>query len=154
MSGPASTGGKHVFISYNHADSRWLDRLLQHLRPLIRNGHIRVFSDQDIDIGADWRREIQVALDATSVAVLLVSANFLASDFIMDEELPVLLAAAASRGTTIMPVIVGPSLFEQTPSLSRFQAANQPGRPLSAMRPAEWNNVLLDVARQIQRLVT
>src|SRR5689334_17933594 len=106
------TTNNNVFISYSHADRKWLDSLLRHLRPLTRDGYIQVFSDVSIRPGADWQREIQIALDSASVAVLLISANFLASDFIIDQELPRLLAGAASRGTIIMPVIVGPSLFE------------------------------------------
>lgn len=148
------SGDNQVFISYSHTDRKWLDRLLKHLRPLIREGHIQVFSDTNIRTGADWRIEIQAALDRASIAVLLISVDFLASDFIINEELPYLLSGAASRGTVIMPVIVGPSLYETVPSLARFQAANSPSRPLSAMRASEWNQVLVDLAREIQRVVS
>lgn len=151
---PESLFNNHVFISYSHADSRWLDQLLRHLRPLVREELIKVFSDRSIRIGADWRAEIRAALDASSITILLISADFLASDFIIDEELPRLLAGAASRGTIIMSVIVGPSLFEMVPSLSQFQTANPPSRPLSAMRPSEWNKVLVDLAREIHRVVS
>lgn len=150
----ANTVGSHVFISYSHADRRWLDRLLRQLRPLVREGYIQVFSDKNIKTGADWRNEIQTALDAASIAVLLISADFLASDFIIDQELPRLLAGAASRGTIIMPVIVAPSLFETMSSLSRFQATNPPSRPLSAMRASERDTVLADLAREIHRIVS
>jgi TIR domain len=150
----AGAAGNQVFISYSHADRRWLDRLLGHLRPLVREGYIQVFSDRSIRVGADWQSEIQAALDAASIAVLLISADFLASDFIADQELPHLLAGAESKGTTVMPVIVGPSLFETMPSLSRFQAANSPSRPLSAMRSSEWNKILVDLAREIHRVVS
>jgi len=146
--------GKHVFISYSHADRKWLDHLLRHLKPLVREGYIEIFSDKNIRVGADWRRELQAALDAASIAVLIVSADFLASDFIMDQELPRLLAGAANRGTIIMPVIAAPSLFGTMPSLSRFQAVNPPNRPLSAMRPSEWNKVLADLANEIHRVVS
>jgi hypothetical protein len=149
-----SAASNHVFISYSQADHRWLDRLLQQLRPLVREGYIQVFSDRNIRTGADWQSEIQGALDAASIAVLLISADFLASDFIMDQELPRLLAAAASKGTTIMPVIVTPSLFESMPSLSRFQAANPPSRPLSAMRASDRDKVLADLAAEIYRVVS
>ncbi len=150
----ARVTNNYVFISYSHADRKWLDRLLRHLRPLVREGYIQVFSDTNIRTGADWRREIQMALDSASVAVLLISADFLASDFIIDQELPRLLTGAASRGTIIMPVIVAPSLYETVPSLSQFQAANPPSRPLSAMRATEWNQVLVDLAREIHRVVS
>jgi hypothetical protein len=151
---PARAPSNNVFISYSHADRKWLDRLLENVRPLVRDGHIQVFSDNGIMVGADWRSEIQAALDSASIAILLISTHFLASDFIMNEELPYLLAGAADKGTIIMPVIVTPSLFETMPSLSRFQVANSPRKPLSAMRPAEWQKVLVDLAREIQRRVT
>lgn len=150
----ASAVPSQVFVSYSHADHKWLDRLLEHVRPLVRAGHIRVFSDRNIAVGADWRAEIQASLDAAGLAVLLVSVHFLASDFVMTEELPRLLAAAADRGTTIMPVIVTPSLFEAMPSLSRYQAVNPPSRPLCVMRPAQWQQVLSDLAYEIRRHIT
>jgi len=153
-SSSASATRDQVFISYSHADRRWLDRLLQHLRPLIREGHIQVFSDQNIEPGTVWRVQIQAALDSTRVAILLISPAFLASDFIVDQELPPLLAGAASKGTTIIPVIVASSLFEMTPSLSRFQAANPPSRPLSSMRASEVDKVLANLARAVYQIIS
>jgi hypothetical protein len=150
QSNPAGAKDNTVFVSYSHADRRWVDRLLVHLHPLVREGCIRVFSDRSIATGADWRNEIQAALDAANIAILIISADFLASDFIMNQELPQLLAGAASRGTTIMPIIVAPSLYKSIPSLSQFQAANPPSRPLSAMPSSGWNQVLANLAREIQ----
>jgi hypothetical protein len=148
----AAERGSRIFISYSSADQKWLDRLLRHLRPLTREGSIQLFSNRNIRIGGDWRKEIQAALGDATIAILLVSADFLASDFIMSQELPPLIAAAAKRGTIIMPVIVGPSLYEKIPSLSQFQAANSPDRPLSAMSASEWNSVLVNLAREIHEV--
>ena len=67
-------------------------------------------------------------------AVLLVSADFLASDFIADNELPPLLVAAENEGVIILPVIVSPCLFTNVPALARFQAVNLPSKPLSALK--------------------
>jgi hypothetical protein len=88
-----------VFVSYSHKDQKWLERLLTHLSPLQRNGSIDVWSDKDIRAGASWRKEITQALDKAAVAVLLISADFLASDFVMVEEVPRLLRSAESKGT-------------------------------------------------------
>jgi len=79
-----------VFISYSHHDVKWLERLRVHLKPLIRKQVVDLWDDTRISPGMDWRREIDTALSAASVAVLLISADFLASDFIVDNELPVL----------------------------------------------------------------
>src|SRR4051794_7341380 len=83
-----------VFISYSHKDGRWLDRLQVYLAPLERRGSIRRWDDTLIAAGQRWEQEIAEALQRTRVAVLMVSADFLASDFISRVELPRLLGAA------------------------------------------------------------
>jgi hypothetical protein len=81
------------------------------------------------------------------VAILLVSHAFLASDFIATVELPSLLEAAEEDGAIIMPLIVGPSLFTDTPSLSRFQAVNSPSRPLARLERWQQDEVFVNLAR-------
>lgn len=139
-----------VFISYSHCDRKWLDRLLVHLRPLVRNGQITIYSDKHILTGTDWRQELETALETARIAALLISANFLNSDFIMTEEVPRLLARAADHTVAIMPIIISPSLFETIPALSRFQAANDPSKPLDGMTASNWNKALVKVAHDIQ----
>jgi hypothetical protein len=103
--------------------------------------------------GDRWRDEIAMAISRAKAAVLLVSADFLASDFIDRDELPPLLRAAEERGCVILPVIVGPSLFNQTPTLSAFQAVNDPAVPLSAMNKHEQEQALQNVAIALLSLV-
>src|SRR5438067_632555 len=76
-----------VFISYSHEDKEWLDRVQVHLKPLERDHAISVWSDKQIQAGSRWRQEIERALQKTRIAVLLISADFLASDFIANDEL-------------------------------------------------------------------
>ena len=102
-----------VFISYSHNDREWLDRLQVHVKPLVREG-LEIWDDTRIMPGARWNDEIQSALDAAKVAVLLVSADFLASDYIADTELSALLAAAEHEGAVILPVIISSSWFSKT----------------------------------------
>lgn len=139
-----------VFVSYSHMDERWVDRMLVHLTPLQKEGVIDVWSDTRLRPGDDWKMEIERALENASVAVLLVSADFLASEFVAENELPPLLRAAETNGTTILPVIVGPSSFQETPSLRRFQAVNDPRTPLLAMNAWEQEALFDKVAKAVK----
>lgn len=132
----SSAGQNLVFVSYSHADATWLQRLRIHLKPLERQGAITLWDDTRIKPGTRWREEIRKALEHARVAVLLVTADFLASDFITMDELPPLLRAAEKRGTLILPVIIKPCRFEQTEGLCDFQAVNSPSKPLVALRSA------------------
>lgn len=133
-----------VFVSYSHRDRKHLDRLRVHMRPLERAGLVDLWDDTRIAAGGKWRSEIAQA------AVLLVSADFLASAFIVENELPPLLSAAKGGGTTILPVIVSASRFERTPTLSSFQAVNSPSRPLAGLPAAERERVWVEVANAVE----
>jgi hypothetical protein len=146
-------GRNRVFVSYSHQDSEWLKRLRIHLSPLETQGVVDIWDDTKIAAGADWKLEIERALDSAQVAVLLVSADFLASRFISDKEVPELLAAAESKGTTILPVIISPSLFHDIESLSRYQTVNASARPLTAMTRDEQEGLFVKLAQDIIRAV-
>src|SRR4051794_4914264 len=97
---------KIIFISYSHCDSTWLERLQVHLKPLEKEGFFDIWDDTRISTGQNWSVEIKKAIESSQVAVLLISADFLASDYIISEELPCLLAAAQTQGLIVMPVIL------------------------------------------------
>lgn len=133
-----------VFISYSHKDAPLLERLRVHLAPYGQNKLVDAWVDTMIKPGAKWRDEVQKAIDSAKVAVLLVSADYLASPFIVENELPPILAAAEQEGTTILPVIISPCAFEQT-ELAQFQAVNSPSTPLAKMskyhKEALWDKL-------------
>jgi hypothetical protein len=137
-----------VFVSYSHRDADWLDRVLVHLRPLERLGIVDVWSDRRLESGDVWRKEIVAALDRARVALLLVSSDFLASDFVDAEELPPLLAAADQGGCRVVPIQVRPSVFDRIPSLACYQGV--PGdTTLSELPAAEADRVLANLAREL-----
>lgn len=146
----ATLAKRKVFVSYSHNDARWLERLRIHLKPIEREGIIDLWDDTKIAAGIQWKGAISEALETSKVAVLLISADFLASDFIAEHELPMLLTQAEAGGTTILPVIISPCLFDRT-ALSTFQTVNSPKKPLSVLPTSEREQVLVDVAEAIMQ---
>jgi WD40 repeat protein len=125
----------HIFISYSHKDAEHLERLKTHLTPYFTDGDLEygLWDDTKIQTGTKWTSDIEQALQLADVAILLISADFLASRFIRENELPPLLEAAEKKGIKIIPVILSPSGFENNAKLAQFQAANSPSEPLSSM---------------------
>jgi serine/threonine protein kinase len=138
----------HLFVSYCHKDERWLRKIETVLKPLVRDSRISVWSDRKIEAGSNWRSEIQLALTSARIAVLLVSHDFLASDFIAENELPPLLAAAKESGVKIMWIAVSSSLYKSSP-LSVYQAVNNPEKPLDCLSPSALNKELVRIAESI-----
>lgn len=142
-----------IFISYSHRDSPWLERLRVHLRPLERDFEADIWDDTKIESGAKWREEIERALGSSAVAILLVSADFLGSDFIAGNELPPLLRAAEDAGTVILPVILSHSGFRRHEVLSQFQAFNDPSKPMLNMSRGGQEAVFEKVAERVAELL-
>jgi len=146
----SSSTRDQVFFSYSHADSKYLDRMLIHLRPVERSGAVNLWSDTKIKVGDQWKREIKLAISKARAAVLLISADFLASEFIVSDELPPLLAAAELEGARIIPVIVKPSRFLRDGSLSRFHSLNDPKDPLISLDEAKREELYERLAEIIE----
>ncbi|MFC1475372.1 TIR domain-containing protein [Candidatus Zixiibacteriota bacterium] len=125
MSGPT------VFICYSRKDKKWLDLLLPHLKALQMHDLLSVWVDSDIQASDDWKPEIEKAIDAAAVAILLISSNFLSSKFIIGEEVPFILERRINEGLRVFPVIIRPCPWKSIDWLSPIQARPSDGREIS-----------------------
>jgi hypothetical protein len=137
-----------IFLSYHHKDKRWLDILRIHLLPLTRSRVLSFWDDTKIKSGEDWQNQLLTAISEAEVAVLLVSPDYLASEYILNNELPSMLKAAEERGLRIVWVALRPSLFKET-EIGRFQALNDPSKPLSLLNRGERERELVKMAQKI-----
>ena len=94
-----------IFVSYSHADEKWRKRFEIMSKPLGRAEGIRFWSDKDIKAG-EWEKQIENAMHGAVAAVLLVSDNFLASEYITSKELPYILRASKERGLNVVGSIL------------------------------------------------
>jgi WD40 repeat protein len=121
----AGGGGRDVvFVSYSHHDAEWAQRVTVLLKPLVRSKRLRLWVDTEIRVGDAWHPDLIRAIEHCSIALLLVSADFLSSDFIMDQELPMLIR----QGVRLAPVLVGDCLWKHVPELEQVQWLHDPGR--------------------------
>jgi hypothetical protein len=142
----------HVFISYSHQDRNWFKRLRTMLRPVERRFPGAVWSDTEIKAGDRWAREIEQALASATVILLLVSPSFLASDFIDQNELGPVLAAAAEGHKKILWVLLSQCLWNQT-AIKDYQPAHDISRPLNQLNASGRDAQLKIVADTVARLM-
>ena len=154
-----------VFVSYSHEDKKWCKKLRKYIKPLTNDGTIEVWSDQDLEYGDNWQDIIHEKLDKSSIAILLISVDFLNSEFIANSELPALLHASHSEGLLIIPLILETCLYdlleynfpnpEMGPhkfKLSEFQSAGSLTKPLDALEKPEQNRLFDEIARKIKSI--
>src|SRR4051812_25268360 len=141
-----------VFISYSHKDEVWKDRLVTQLAVLEKQGLLETWDDRRIKAGEAWFEEIRKGMQAARVAVFLVSAESLTSDFILHTEIPHLLERREREGVTVFPVLCTHCLWDEVPWLARLQVRPLDRRPLESFK-GKLNSELTKIAKEILRIV-
>lgn len=146
---------KHsIFISYSHEDDKWLKKVVKNLRPLQRYyDNVDLWSDQKIMASDVWKEEIDKALGNATIAILLVSPDFMASDFITNEELQPILSKAIVEGTKILTLILRPTALLEESGILKYQAVNDPKKPLSGMTEYEQETMLVKLVEAIKEII-
>jgi len=140
---------KKVFISYAHVDEKWKDTLKVHLKPIELLDRVEIWSDEQIRPGENWFEKIKSEMAESLIGILLISPDFLASDFINKVEIPSLLENVEKEGGLIFPVIVRHSLFTRIKPLSKFQATNSPSHPIAGLSESEQDRIFVKIAQDV-----
>ena len=144
-------GQPSVFVSYSHRDEEWKKRLVDHLRVLQEQKLLLLWDDTRIDAGEDWRREIRDAMESSTVAILLVSANLLTSRFVLDMEVPNLLRRRDKEGLHILPLLVKPCCWDCVDWLKQMSLYPSDANPLSGVPEHELEKALTSFAAVVLR---
>jgi len=107
----------NVFISYsqNQTDRPLLDKLRGHLAPLVQAGKLAVWEDSQMLPGGEWNKSIKENLELADIVLLLVSSDYMASDYINRVEVPLAMQRQENGLCTVIPVLLRSCLFEEMP---------------------------------------
>lgn len=147
-SGTEATEKSKVFLGFDRRDRKWYERLSRHLEPLLIRNLVDVWDHARVQPDEPWREELEWAIRNARVAVVLVSADYLASPMACQEEIPLLVDAAEGGDLVLLPLIVSPSAYARSP-LARFLAVNSPSSPLDSISRVEQEKILGNLARSI-----
>jgi hypothetical protein len=142
-----------VFISYSHKDEIEKERLLSHLGVLRGAGLIALWNDDQIAGGSDWETDINDAVGKARVAVLLITANFLNSEFILDKEVPAFLQRRKDEGLTVFPVIAKACAWNQISWLVKMNVRPKNGKPIWSDGGTHVDEDLAKIAEEIALIV-
>ena len=149
---PTANQANGIFVGYSSGDAEWTDRLNQMLGPFLRDGDTELklwIADEDAQPDAVRHERLQSALESAGVAVVLVSASFLGSEYVMEHALPQIESVAADGKIQLAWVYVSHAPYEVA-ELEPFEAAHDTSQPLYALSRPEQDEILLKVARDIK----
>lgn len=139
-----------VFLSYSHADEALRDQLENHLSGLKRQGVISIWHDRRVGAGEELHGQIHARLDEAEIILLLVSSDFIASDYCFDIEVRRAMERHEAGSACVIPVILRPCDWSGTP-FRKLQAIPRDGKPI--VKHATLDDGFLDVVQAIRGAV-
>src|SRR5258706_4596167 len=124
-----------IFFCYAHEDEAFLNQLKRHLSPLRRQGFIDVWYDRDISAGTEWEQTIKEQLNTAQIVLLLVSPDFIDSDYCYSVEMKLALERHIAGEARVVPIILRPVHWEDAP-FSKLQVLPTDGKPA-----VNWLNI-------------
>jgi hypothetical protein len=140
-----------IFFCYAHEDEALLKKLQAYLSPLQRQGLIAIWHDRDISAGTEWEREISERLNEAKIILLLVSPDFMNSDYCYSVEMKRALERHERKEAMVIPVIVRPIFWQGV--LGNIQALPTDAKPLVDRSWHTLDEALYDVAEGIRKIV-
>jgi internalin A len=141
-----------VFISYSHRDETLRARLETHLKLLKRQALISFWSDRRIAPGEEWKGEIDNQLESANIILLLVSADFLASDYCYDIEMKRALELHEKKTAIVIPIILRDVDWHSSP-FGKLQSLPRDGSPIARWRDRDsaWKDVASGIRELAER---
>lgn len=140
----------NIFISYSHDDDDLRNELDKHLMGLQREGTINTWDDHGIFAGEEFEDKINANLESADIILLLISSNFIASDYCYCKEMTRAMERHHAREAKVIPVILHPFDWEKTP-FGTLKALPKDGKPVSTF--PNKHEAFSEIAKAIRRVV-
>jgi len=142
-----------VFFSYSHKDEELRDELAKHLKLLQRQGVIQAWHDRNITAGSELSGEIDAHLNSARIILLLVSSDFLASDYCYGIEMTRALERHQARDARVIPIILRACDWQSAP-FGKLLGLPRDGKPVTswANRDEAFENIAQGVKRAVNEL--
>ena len=149
----ASAAAVEIFYSYSHKDEKLRDRLEKHLSILKREGVIAGWHDRKIAGGKEWAKQIDDHLNSAQIILLLVSADFVASDYCYGVEVTRAMERHEKEGARVIPVILRPCDWSTAP-FGRLEGFPKDAKPITkwSNREEAFTNVALGIREVVAEL--
>ena len=144
---------RKIFFSYSKHDKEYLDQLLRHLAGLKRQGKLLPWADHDILPGEEWDDKIKEELATADIILLLISADFLATDYIWNVEITAAMERHERGEARVIPVVVRACEWGNLP-FSKLNGLPVKGKPVTSFsdRDAAWLTVVKGIEKVIDDL--
>ncbi len=139
-----------IFCCYAHEDETLLNKLKTHLKPIQRQGLIDVWHDRDISAGMEWEREINTHLNTAQIILLLVSPDFINSDYCYCIEMKHAIERHTRYEARVIPIILRHVYWQGAP-FGKLQALPKDAKPVTDWRNRE--KAFFNVAEGIRKTV-
>jgi hypothetical protein len=136
-----------VFFSYSHRDEPYREQLEKHLKILSRSGTITEWHDRKIPAGSEWEAEIDRELESADIILLLISPDFVASDYCWSNEMTKAMQRHDASAAVVLPIMVRPVHFGRAP-FAKLQMLPKDARPVSSW--PDQDEAWVEVSRAIE----
>jgi hypothetical protein len=140
----------HIFLSYAHADEDLKKELDKSLMPLKRSGKIETWNDRELIAGQEWNAEILDELSKAEIILLLISVDFIASQYIWDKELATAMKRHEDGTAQVVPIILKNCLWQDMP-FAKLQALPRNAKPVTSYENRD--DAFTEIAVSIKKLV-
>ena len=142
----------NIFVSYAHEDGHFLQELEKRLSLLRRQGNINIWYDQNTRAGSEWEYEINKHLDSAQIILLLVSPDFLNSNYCYSVEMQQALERHEQGKAQVIPIILRPVYWQSAP-FGKLQALPKFGQPITSSKWANLDEAFFEVAEGIRNAI-